>query len=193
MKCFVCSLFLILILIFSATFCYAQSSTVNKVILQVEEKNPRHAKAVTLWPIFGPIAGANYAGFSPDSIEIPSSLRKTARSYVLINTGEILGGGLLGYFVGQGLEEEDTKTTTYADGREKIEKERNETGRWIGLGAGAGIGIIAAIITNTRAGTKYAEYCVKYNKKLYEKFEWQPPVVGMGQNGETYIRVALKF
>lgn len=164
-----------------------------QVVLQVEEKDPGHARALALWPIFGPIAGANYAGSSPDSGEIPASLRSTGAKYALANTAEIFGSALVGYFVGQGSESEDEKIVTESDGSKKRVTERNESGRWIGLGAGAGLGLIVATITNTGAGAKYADYCVRYNRKLYEKFQWAPPQVSVGPNGETSVALAVKF
>ena len=164
-----------------------------QVILQVEEKDSGHARALALWPIFGPIAGANYAGSSPDSGDIPASLKRTATTYALANTAEIFGGALVGYFVGQGSESEDEKIVTESDGSKKRVTERNESGRWIGLGAGAGLGLIVATITNTGAGAKYADTCVRYNRKLYEKFQWTPPQVSVGPNGETGVALAVRF
>ncbi|MCC6157523.1 MAG: hypothetical protein IT350_05670 [Deltaproteobacteria bacterium] len=174
-------------------FAQAVSPQGPQVVLQVEEKDPAHARAMALWPIFGPIAGANYAGSSPDSGNIPESLKRTARTYALANTGEILGIAALGYFVGQGTESEDKKIVTEADGSKKQVTEEDHNGRWIGLGVGAGVGLIVATITNTGAGAKYADYCVRYNRKLYEKFQWTPPQVSVGPNGETSVAPAVRF
>lgn len=149
-----------------------------QVILHVYEKNPRHAYNLALWPIFGPIASAAYAGSSYLSIDTPSHLSATAAIFCAVNIIEIGLGAGIGY-----ASAEDPKNKS----------DTPTTEEWIGLGGGIGVGLIVSTLTNVIAGRSFARSCIQYNWELYEKFKWSPPSVSFRRDGTTSVLMAFEF
>ncbi len=164
---------------------WAQESTTDvqrRVVLNVQEKNPRHAYWLTLWPVFGPFVGAEYAGSSPVSSSIPASLTKRAWIFAAIDFAEIAAGAGLGYWIGMSAEPETTESYTEEHNGVVLHGtrgtgEKQEGNRWIGLGVGAALGMIGSVVTNIAPAGFNANYCVEYNRKLHEEFRWRAPEV----------------
>jgi len=164
-----------------------------QVILQVQEKDPMHAKKLALCPIIGPIIGAQYSGYTPTSLTLTPRLKRAAIIYPIVNVVEIFGFAGIGYAAGFETEDEVKSTFTNSEGKIVTRTEFESEKRWIGLGVGVGTGIIASLITNVFAGKVYAEHCVNYNKKLHENFQWQTPQVGISKNGYTFFVTSFYF
>ncbi len=184
---------LVLTTVFIACRAWAQDSTPDvqrRVVLNVHEKDPRHAYWMTLWPVVGPIMGAEYAGSSPLSATIPSALSSRAWVFAAIDFAEIVGLAGAGYGIGLAAEPENVSYHTNDEGVRIKRTEPANQNRWIGLGAGFALGMIASVVTNIFPAGANADYCVEYNRKLHEEFRWRAPELGF--DGDAYS-VTLGF
>ncbi|MBM7555583.1 hypothetical protein [Halanaerobacter jeridensis] len=123
----------------------------RNINLIVQEKDPQTAYELSLTPVFGPEVAANYVSHKPIEWQGNKNLIHKANAQTMFNLSEILAGLVLG-----------------------IAAEEDEDGNG---GVYVASGFLVAYMHNHFFGKDMAEEAVEYNKKLYEKFDWNPPKV----------------